>query len=100
PRAVGAPAPPSANGRRSKLRFAHKAGGDPPTIVVHGNQTHAVPESYTRYLENRFRSALKLVGMPVRIVYKTGANPFAGRRNELTPRQKQSRKRLMRHVKK
>ncbi len=98
--AVEQHAPPSSNGRRIKLRFAHKASGHPPTIVVHGNQTHAVPESYTRYLENRFRSALKLVGMPVRIVYKTGVNPYAGRRNELTPRQKQSRKRLMRHVKK
>ncbi len=98
--AVEQHAPPSSNGRRIKLRFAHKASGHPPTIVVHGNQTHAVPESYTRYLENRFRSALKLVGMPVRIVYKTGVNPYAGRRNELTPRQKQSRKRMMRHVKK
>ncbi len=98
--AVEQHAPPSANGRRIKLRFAHKASGHPPTIVVHGNQTHAVPESYTRYLENRFRSALKLVGMPVRIVYKTGVNPYAGRRNELTPRQKESRKRMMRHVKK
>jgi GTP-binding protein len=92
--------PPSVRGRRIKLRFAHKATGHPPTIVVHGNQTDAVPESYTRYLENRFRSALNLVGMPVRIVYKTGANPFAGRRNELTPRQQMRRKRLMRHVKK
>ncbi len=98
--AVEQHAPPSSRGRRIKLRFAHKASGHPPTIVVHGNQTHAVPESYTRYLENRFRSALNLVGMPVRIVYKTGANPYAGRRNELTPRQQASRKRLMRHVKK
>ncbi|HEY6598923.1 MAG TPA: ribosome biogenesis GTPase Der [Pseudomonadales bacterium] len=92
--------PPSVNGRRIKLRFAHKASGHPPTIVVHGNQTHAVPESYTRYLENRFRAALNLVGMPVRIRYKSGVNPYAGKRNELTPRQQQRRKRLLRHVKK
>ena len=92
--------PPTVRGRRIKLRFAHKATGHPPTIVVHGNQTNAVPESYTRYLENRFRSALNLVGMPVRIIYKTAVNPFAGRHNELTPRQQMRRKRLMRHVKK
>ena len=67
---------------------------------MHGNQTHAVPESYTRYLENRFRGALNLVGMPVRIRYKSGVNPYAGKRNELTPRQQERRKRLMRHVKK
>ncbi len=98
--AVAAHAPPAVRGRRIKLRFAHKISGHPPTIVVHGNQTEAVPESYTRYLENRFRDALNLVGMPVRIVYKTGANPFAGRRNELTPRQQARRKRLLRHTKK
>ncbi len=98
--AVEAHQPPTVRGRRIKLRFAHKAAGHPPTIVVHGNQTHAVPDSYTRYLENRFRAALNLVGMPVRIVYKTGTNPYAGKRNELTPRQQMRRKRLMRHVKK
>jgi GTP-binding protein len=92
--------PPAVRGRRIKLRFAHKISGHPPTIVVHGNQTESVPDSYTRYLENRFRDALHLVGMPVRIVYKTGANPFAGRRNELTPRQQARRKRVMRHGKK
>ena len=98
--AVEAHQPPTVRGRRIKLRFAHKVTGHPPTIAVHGNQTSSVPDSYTRYLENRFRSALNLVGMPVRIVYKTGVNPFAGRRNELTARQLERRKRLMRHVKK
>jgi len=98
--AVEQHAPPTVRGRRIKLRFAHKIAGHPPTIVVHGNQTESVPDSYTRYLENRFRDALHLVGMPVRIVYKTGANPYAGRRNTLTPRQQARRKRVMRHAKK
>jgi GTPase len=92
--------PPTVRGRRIKLRFAHKIAGHPPTIVVHGNQTESVPDSYTRYLENRFRDALDLVGMPVRVIYKTGANPYAGRRNTLTPRQQARRKRVMRHAKK
>jgi len=92
--------PPTVRGRRIKLRFAHKISGHPPTIVVHGNQTESVPDSYTRYLENRFRETLGLYGMPVRIVYKTGANPYAGRRNTLTPRQQARRKRVMRHGKK
>jgi len=98
--AVEQHAPPTVRGRRIKLRFAHKIAGHPPTIVVHGNQTESVPDSYTRYLENRFRDALHLVGMPVRIVYKTGTNPYAGRRNTLTPRQQARRKRVMRHAKK
>jgi GTP-binding protein len=36
----------------------------------------------------------------VRIEFKTGENPFAGRKNPLTPRQQEKRKRLMRHTKK
>jgi GTP-binding protein len=97
--AVVAHPPPAIRGRRIKLRYAHKVGGHPPTIVVHGNQTESVPESYTRYLENRFRTVLHLVGTPIRIIFKTGANPYAGRRNELTERQQARRKRVMRHSK-
>src|SRR5262249_26232407 len=69
--AVVAHPPPAIRGRRIKLRYAHKVGGHPPTVVVHGNQTESVPESYTRYLENRFRNALHLVGTPIRIIFKT-----------------------------
>jgi len=97
--AVEAHAPPAVQGRRIKLRYAHKVADRPPTILIHGNQTDAVPASYTRYLENRFREALDLKGIPVRIQYKTGVNPFAGRRNVLTPRQRQRRQRVMRHAK-
>ena len=59
--AVRAHPPPSVSGRRIKLRYAHKTGGHPPTVMIHGNQTNAVPASYTRFLENRFRKALKLI---------------------------------------
>jgi GTP-binding protein len=96
---VHAHPPPAARGRPIKLRFAHKAGSHPPRIVIHGNQTEAVPGSYLRYLENGFRQALKLSGTPVKIELRTGVNPFAGRRNPLTPRQERSRKRMLRHHK-
>jgi GTP-binding protein len=42
----------------------------------------------------------KLKGTPVRLVFRTGKNPFEGRRNTLTPRQEHKRKRLMKKVKK
>ena len=93
-------APPLVNGRRIKLRYAHAGGSNPPLIVIHGNQTDKVPASYQRYLENVFRHALKLVGTPVRIEFRTSDNPYAGRRNTLTPRQVERRKRMMKHVKK
>ena len=83
--------PPLVRGRRIKLRYAHQGGRRPPVIVIHGNQTERVPEAYKRYLSNFFRERLKLVGTPIRLEFKTSDNPFAGRRNKLTPRQEYSR---------
>ncbi len=98
--ALKAHAAPLVRGRRIKLRMAHTGGSNPPVIVIHGNQTEDVPEHYRRYLENVYRRELELVGTPLRIEFVTGSNPFAGRRNTLTPRQEHKRKRLMRHVRK
>jgi GTP-binding protein len=93
-------APPLVNGRRIKLRYAHAGGANPPIIVIHGNQTSEVPRSYQRYLEKTFRRELGLHGTPIRIEFKTGDNPFAGRKNKLTKRQISKKQRLMKHVKK
>ena len=89
--------PPTVRGRQIKLRYVHKAGDHPPRLIVHGNQTGALPASYVRYLENGFRDALDLTGNPVRLEMRTSANPYAGRRNQLTRRQRVRRKRVMRH---
>jgi GTP-binding protein len=91
---------PLVRGRRIRLRYAHQGGRNPPVIVIHGNQTDRVPESYRRYLINRFRKSFKLKGTPVRLSFRTGDNPYKGRRNKLTPRQERRRKRLMKHAKK
>ncbi|MBN7796149.1 ribosome biogenesis GTPase Der [Parahaliea mediterranea] len=92
--------PPMVNGRRIKLRYAHAGGQNPPLIVIHGNQTGKVPVSYQRYLEKIFRRELDLVGTPVRIEFRTGENPYADKRNKLTQRQVQRKRRMMAHVKK
>jgi GTP-binding protein len=92
--------PPLVRGRRIKLRYAHQGGRNPPLIVIHGNQTERLPDSYRRYLVNVFRKALRLSGTPIRIEFKTGSNPYQGRRNKLTPRQVKSRRRLVQHVRK
>jgi GTP-binding protein len=89
--------PPLVAGRRIKLRYAHQGGRNPPVIVVHGNQTEDLPESYRRYLVNRFRSLLGLAGTPLRLELRSGANPYARKRNKLTPRQLRKRRRLRDH---
>jgi len=98
--AVSRHPPPYVQGRRIKLRYAHQGGRNPPVIVIHGNQTDAVPKPYVRYLENAFRKALDLQGTPIRLVFRSGENPYAVRKNLLTPRQRAQRQRLMRFVKK
>lgn len=98
--AIEAHPPPMVRGRRIKLRYAHLGGHDPIRIIVHGNQTERVPESFKRYLANQMRKQLKLVGTPVLIEFKQSENPYKNRRNILTNRQIEKRRRLMRHVKK
>jgi len=93
--------PPLVNGRRIKLKLAHMGGHLPPLIVIHGNQTASVPNSYKRYLEKYYRNALHLVGTPIRIEFKSSHNPFEGKKQApLTPRQRRKRQRLIKHVKK
>ena len=92
--------PPLVNGRRVKLKYAHPGGYNPPIIVIHGNQVEKLADSYKRYLSNYFRKSLKIIGSPIRIQFQEGNNPFAGKRNKLTPSQLRKRKRLMKFIKK
>lgn len=99
-KAVSEHQPPLVRGRRIKLRYAHQGGRNPPTIVIHGNQTSDLPASYQRYLSNYFRKELRLEGTPVRIELKTGINPYKGKKNQLTKRQLDKRLRLKKFIKK
>lgn len=91
--------PPLVRGRRVKLKYAHAGGYNPPIVVIHGNQVKDLPDSYKRYLMNYFRRSLEVMGTPIRIQFKEGDNPFAGRSNQLTQSQQRKRKRLMQHIK-
>jgi len=94
--AVQAHPPPVVRRSRVKLSYAHQGGKRPPVVVVHGNQTQRLPDAYRRYLVNSFRKAFKLRGTPLRLELRTSENPFAGRRNRLTPRQERRRERVRR----
>ena len=92
--------PPMIGGRRIKLKYAHPGGYNPPIIVIHGNQMEKLPDAYKRYLSNYYRRSLKIIGSPIRLIFQEGSNPFAGRKNKLTPSQLCKRKRLMKFIKK
>ncbi|EWH09552.1 GTP-binding protein Der [Catenovulum agarivorans DS-2] len=91
--------PPLVKGRRVKLKYAHAGGHNPPIIVIHGNQVDDLPDSYKRYLMNYYRKALDMMGTPIRIEFREGGNPYAGRRNKLTLSQVRNRRRMMKYYK-
>jgi GTP-binding protein len=71
--------PPRTGLIRPKLRYAHQGGMNPPLIVIHGNALNHVPESYRRYLEGTLRKVFKLQGTPLKVQFKHGRNPYAGK---------------------
>ena len=91
---------PLVRGRRIKLRYAHQGGQNPPIIVIHGNQTDLVPAAYKRYLMNLYIQTLDLRGTPMRLEFKTSSNPYSGKKNTLSERQINRKKRMIRHIKK
>jgi len=77
--AVGHHPPPAVSGRRLRLKYMTQIKTRPPGFMVSCTRPEAVPESYTRYLINNLRQDFDLPGVPVRMVYRSGDNPFESR---------------------
>ncbi|MGM0563913.1 MAG: ribosome biogenesis GTPase Der [Pseudomonadota bacterium] len=88
--------PPLVGRYRTKLRYAHQGGKNPPRIVIHGNRVEQLSSSYKRYLNNHFMKRLKLTGTPLHIEFRSGKNPYEGQKNQLSERQVKRRSRLIR----
>ncbi len=69
--------PPRRGPIRPKMRYAHQGGQNPPVVVIHGNALDRVSDSYRRYLEGWFRDTFSLQGTPLRVEFRTSANPYA-----------------------
>ena len=68
--------PPAVSGRRLRLKYMTQVKARPPGFVVSCTRPEAIPESYTRYLVNGLRESFDLAGIPLRITYRAGANPY------------------------
>ena len=68
--------PPAPAGTRIKLRYATQVASRPPTFLVFGTRTGALPASYGRYLVNSLRDDLDFEGVPIRLSFRGGKNPF------------------------
>lgn len=62
---------------RPKLRYAHQGGTRPPRIVIHGNATDRIDDSYRRYLATAFARHLAVDGARIRIEFRSDDNPYA-----------------------
>ena len=69
--------PPRTGMTRPKLRYAHQGGHNPPLVIIHGTGLGHIPDTYRRYLEHFLVDTFQLRGTPLRIQFKTGANPYA-----------------------
>ena len=92
--------PPPVRGKRLKIKYVNQVDVFPPTLAFHGNHLKSVPNAYDRYLKNFFVEALGLTNTPIKIEYKSGENPFKDKKNVLTDRQINRKRRLMKFVKK
>lgn len=72
--------PPAASGRRVKLKYMTQVKARPPAFMISCTRPDALPESYIRYLTNGLRSDFDMPGVPIRIHFKAGENPFEGRK--------------------
>lgn len=68
--------PPMSRRRSVKLKYAHQGGRNPPVVVVHGNNVKSVADHYRRYLEKYYKKRFDLFGADVRVVFRSGKNPF------------------------
>jgi GTP-binding protein len=74
--------PPAVSGRRLKLKYMTQVKARPPAFMVSCTRPDALPESYVRYLTNGLRADFQMPGVPIRIHFKSGENPFEGRKKK------------------
>jgi GTP-binding protein len=73
----GHPPPLASTGRRVRLRYMTQLKTRPPTFVIWGSRPQDLPESYRRYLINGLRQDFGIEGVPIRLQFRQGENPFA-----------------------
>jgi GTP-binding protein len=80
PAATSANPPPALRGRRLRLDYMTQPKSRPPTFVLFGSRTIALPDAYRRYLVNGLRERFDLPGTPIRLTLRTKSNPYAARK--------------------
>ncbi len=68
--------PPLVGRSRLKFKYMTQAKTRPPTFTIFTNKPDDVPDTYVRYLQNNLRAELDLWGVPLRLIFRGGTNPY------------------------
>ena len=71
--------PPLVERKRLNLMYVTQVGHSPPRLAFFSNLDRDIPPHYVRFLETRFRKALKLIGTPLRIEFRRTGGATADR---------------------
>ncbi len=72
--------PPAPSGRRIKLRYMTQVKTRPPTFALFCSVPNALPEAYRRYLVNGLRRDFNMPGTPIRLMLRSGENPYKNKK--------------------
>ena len=67
-------APPVQNGRRMKIFFGTQVAINPPTFVIHCNDSKLAHFTYRRFIENQLRDEYGFMGAPIRVIFRGSAD--------------------------
>ncbi len=68
---------PMVNGRPNRLRYGTQVKTRPPTFAIWVSKPDDVPDDYQRYLVNGLRRDFGIIGVPVRLMFRSSKNPYA-----------------------
>jgi GTP-binding protein len=68
--------PLQSNGKSLKIKYITQIKSRPPTFKLFCNKPGDIPDSYSRYLTNSMRISFDFFGVPIRISFVGGKNPY------------------------
>ena len=68
--------PPLYKGKRNSIRYITQVNVKPPTFALFMSSPDDLPNSYKRFLLASVVKTFDLLGVPVRIVFRKGNNPY------------------------
>ncbi len=69
--------PPAPSGRRIKIRYMTQVRTRPPTFIAFVSKPDDLSDSYKRYMINGLRDRFGIDGVPIRLFFRGGRNPYA-----------------------